>query len=306
MSATELALDDLIALRQTVTANHESVTGNSPWAGRFRGLRRGQGMDFDDLRPYVAGDDVRHIDWKASARLGTTYSRVYREEKEHAVTMVLDLRDSMYTGSRDLRAVQAAYVLTRRLWQAAESGSRIAVAVLDRDGVSFSDRAAGEQGALAGCTLVATRFAACAKALDQRNHQTEETSSSEAPGLDTLAERCATEGRRLGTLLFVTGLDDQQTCTPEVLATSLRRLQLIVSTHLVLIRDPIEKKALPQGRYRYRSRISVQQQTDVRHVHINRHRQQQIDTFLEQQQRSLDDICKHCGIDLEWIADADT
>ena len=203
-----LTLDELIALRTSLTEPDRRLTGNSAWAGRLRGPRRGQGMDFDDLRPYVIGDDVRHIDWKVSARFGITHSRLYREEKEHTATVVLDLRDAMFTGSTNLRARTGARLAALRLWQAAANGSRVCIAIAVQDGVAVSARSVGERGALAGCALIIKHFTTQITSLEAEYQQDLQTTQPNSTSLDTIVDRCLVEGRQLGSVDLISGLDD--------------------------------------------------------------------------------------------------
>ena len=80
--------------------------------GDYRTLFRGYGLDFADLREYVYGDDVRHIDWNVTARLQTPYVREYYEEREVAAWFLLDLSASVDFGSQRQRkqAISAEFV----------------------------------------------------------------------------------------------------------------------------------------------------------------------------------------------------
>jgi len=80
--------------------------------GDYRTLFRGYGLDLADLREYVYGDDVRHIDWNVTARLQTPYVREYNEEREVAAWFLLDLSPSVAFGSQRLqkRAVATEFV----------------------------------------------------------------------------------------------------------------------------------------------------------------------------------------------------
>ena len=64
-------------------------------AGNFRSVFKGQGMEFDEARHYQWGDDVRSIDWNASARFGTPFVKMYREERELTILLLLDTSASM-------------------------------------------------------------------------------------------------------------------------------------------------------------------------------------------------------------------
>jgi uncharacterized protein (DUF58 family) len=80
--------------------------------GDYRTLMRGAGLDLADLREYQHGDDVRHIDWNATARLQTPYVREYTEDREVAAWFLLDLSASLDFGSSTVRkrAVAADFV----------------------------------------------------------------------------------------------------------------------------------------------------------------------------------------------------
>lgn len=273
--ATTLDLARLTAARHDVLAPRPGEPdGGGAWQGPFRGRRRGQGMEFDDLRPYADGDDVRHVDWRSSARRDTLQTRLYREEKEHVVTIALDLRGAMFTGSERLRAVTAGLLAARLLWRASAGGCRVGLAALDDDGIALSRAAGGERGALDACRLVADTFArARARAGDgsrvgtggrpvadatsapggeTSTHETRTASASpkdaEPATLASLLERLLRGGRRLGASVVVTGMD-----APEGdLDAALARLATARPLAVVLVEDPLERRAPPTGRYRYR------------------------------------------------------
>ncbi|MDR1099515.1 MAG: DUF58 domain-containing protein, partial [Treponema sp.] len=67
-------------------------------AGDFRSVFKGRGIEFDEVRHYERGDDVRSIDWNASARFGAPFVKMYREERELTVLIVLDTSASMFAG----------------------------------------------------------------------------------------------------------------------------------------------------------------------------------------------------------------
>jgi len=98
--------------------------------GPFVSKHRGQGIDFDDLRLYSPGDDIRHIDWKVTARYQQAHTRQYREERDSSITFAVDLRRAMYTGTDALRAVSAAHCCAALAWHAVARDQRCAVFVL--------------------------------------------------------------------------------------------------------------------------------------------------------------------------------
>jgi uncharacterized protein (DUF58 family) len=74
---------------------------NDALAGQYHSAFRGRGMEFEEVRPYQIGDDVRTIDWNVSARFGEPYVKVFREERELTVLLVVDLSASQSFGTRE-------------------------------------------------------------------------------------------------------------------------------------------------------------------------------------------------------------
>jgi uncharacterized protein (DUF58 family) len=95
-------------------------------AGRHASRLRGRGLAFEELRHYQQGDDVRTIDWKATARLRSPQVRVYSEERERPVLFVIDQRRPMFFGSRRaMKSVTAAEITALGAWRALGSGDRV-------------------------------------------------------------------------------------------------------------------------------------------------------------------------------------
>ena len=77
--------------------------------GQHASKIKGRGLNFEELRHYAVGDDVRTIDWKVTARTGAPYVRVYTEERDRPVMLIVDQRMSMYFGSAlNMKSVTAA------------------------------------------------------------------------------------------------------------------------------------------------------------------------------------------------------
>jgi uncharacterized protein (DUF58 family) len=71
------------------------------FSGQYHSVFKGQGMEFDEVREYVPGDDVRDIDWNVTARLGTPFVKKYAEERELTVFLLVDKSSSLLFGSQD-------------------------------------------------------------------------------------------------------------------------------------------------------------------------------------------------------------
>ena len=95
-------------------------------AGSHASAIRGRGLDYAEVREYQAGDDIRAMDWRVTARTGDAHIKVFREEKERPVLLVCDLRAAMRFGSRRaLKQVLAADLTALFAWAALEHGDRI-------------------------------------------------------------------------------------------------------------------------------------------------------------------------------------
>ncbi|MDO5472762.1 MAG: DUF58 domain-containing protein [Akkermansia sp.] len=98
------------------------------FAGQYRSSFRGQGLDFDDFREYMPGDEPRFIDWKVTARTGTPYVRKFREEREQVLLLAVDASASMrYAGgaSADSKLEYAARMAAVLAYSAVQNGDKI-------------------------------------------------------------------------------------------------------------------------------------------------------------------------------------
>jgi len=81
---------------------------NGMKSGSFKSLYRGHGIEFDGVREYLPGDDVRSIDWNVTARMGHPYVKMYEEERELDVLVILDVSESMNSYSENKSKLQTA------------------------------------------------------------------------------------------------------------------------------------------------------------------------------------------------------
>jgi uncharacterized protein (DUF58 family) len=113
-------------------------------SGDFRSVFKGQGIEFDEVRRYEPGDDVRSIDWNVSARFGAAYVKMYREERELTVCLVVDASASMFAavaaegdlsspGTRMRRWDQAILAAALVALSAERAGQRIGAVCFDRE-----------------------------------------------------------------------------------------------------------------------------------------------------------------------------
>jgi uncharacterized protein (DUF58 family) len=101
-------------------------------AGRHASRVRGRGLDFEELRGYLPGDDPRTIDWKVTARTGAPHVRVYTEERDRPALILVDQRMSMFFGTvRNMKSVSAARIAAASAWRVTGSGDRVGAIVFD-------------------------------------------------------------------------------------------------------------------------------------------------------------------------------
>jgi len=129
-----VTLDELSGLRRAAQGTsflpRQAVA--SALAGRHRSRIRGRGLSFEELRRYRKGDDIRTIDWKASARTGHVHVRVYNEERERPVLLVVDQSASMFFGSvRAMKSATAARLAAMSAWRVLAVKDRVAMLIFD-------------------------------------------------------------------------------------------------------------------------------------------------------------------------------
>ncbi|HBE68340.1 MAG TPA: DUF58 domain-containing protein [Planctomycetaceae bacterium] len=103
-------------------------------SGRHASRLRGRGLNFEELRHYHSGDDVRSIDWKVTARTRQAHTRVFTEERDRPVLLVVDQRINMFFGSQiHMKSVTAAHLAALTTWKTLDQGDRIGGIVFNDD-----------------------------------------------------------------------------------------------------------------------------------------------------------------------------
>ncbi len=93
-------LDELISLRHYAQKLNNRSKSHSNLSGDRHSRARGRGMDFAEVRNYQAGDEIRHMEWRVTARTGRPHIKLYQEERERPVVILCDFNPSMYFGTR--------------------------------------------------------------------------------------------------------------------------------------------------------------------------------------------------------------
>ncbi len=144
MAVTEQPTDGLVyvcmaqLLRLELPARQLCFASRGPHAsllaGQHQSRLRGRGLNFEELRRYQPGDDLRHLDWRTSLRQGKPYVRSYSEERDRPALIVLDQRMNMFFGSQySFKSSTAAELAALCAWMALQAGDRVG-------GLIFSDQ----------------------------------------------------------------------------------------------------------------------------------------------------------------------
>ncbi len=210
--------------------NHLAIRAQQ--SGGYVSRFKGRGMEFDEVRPYQAGDDIRSIDWRVTARTGETYTKVFREERERPVFISVDNRRSMHFATRGVfKSVLAAKLAGLLAWAAQHHGDRIG-------GQLFSGGQCTELKPQNGKHAVLRFLNALA---EQKNIQTEQFT------LEQVLARL-TQHARPGSLVYIIsdfrGFNDNA-------QTHLVKLARHCDVVLIFVYDPLESQLPLKGRYRF-------------------------------------------------------
>ena len=127
-------LDDLIRIQFKVGdfSFLPSQPVSSILSGRYASRLRGRGMNFEELRQYQTGDDIRNMDWKVTARTRSPHVRVYTEEKDRCVILLVDQRINMFFGTKEkMKSVTAAELAAVGAWRSIAVGDRVGAIIFN-------------------------------------------------------------------------------------------------------------------------------------------------------------------------------
>ncbi len=150
-SGARLELEPLIALR--LGAHKLDLRAGQRTRDVMAGAQlsrfRGRGMEYSESRAYLPGDDIRAMDWRVTARTGRPHTKVFQEERERPVILVVDLGSSMHFGTRGaFKSVVAGHAAALIAWVAALRGDRVGALVFtDAEHVEVKP-AGGRRGVL--------------------------------------------------------------------------------------------------------------------------------------------------------------
>lgn len=248
-SAVSVTIDELIRLKSAVkgisltSARVKNSSVNGAHASRFRG----RGMDYQESRAYQPGDDVRSMDWRVTARAGHPYVKMYEEERERPVMLLIDLNPGMFFATRGaFKSVQAVRTAALIAWSAIANGDRIGALVFNGKHQELPP-ARGAKGALRLFKLM-MKAATPEQGLEsfQTSHRESHASAdSENIGIESALKRC----RRVvkpGSLIFI--LSDFYDVS-EAVSGQLLRLRQHNDVVAIQLYDRIETTPPPAGAY---------------------------------------------------------
>ena len=197
---------------------------------------RGRGMEFDESRPYQPGDDPRSIDWRVTARSTTAYTKLFREERERPVLVVVDLRSNMHFATRGcFKSVNAARAAALIAWAAHHRGDRLG-------GLIFGDASHCELKPRLGRRATLRFVHQLATHKDWQNRGVPEGSESLTQALSAL-RRVARPG---SLVVVVSDFIGFNRAAQSYLSSVARHNEVLA----IFMNDPMEKKLPPPGRYR--------------------------------------------------------
>lgn len=233
--ATTLQLRSLIQLRAAARKIELGAQrlALSTQLGGYRSAYRGRGLEFDEVRPYQEGDDIRTIDWRVTARCGKPHTKLFREERERPILLLVDLHPGMYFGSStQFKSVLAGQLCALLGWAAVHSGDRVGGIVTSDSGQKIIPPASRERSLL---QLLSAMVAL----------QPEQTAAPVAGHSDEAVQRLAHLAHP-GSLVLLLSDFQQISSAAE---SALRNLSLHNDLIFGFLYDPLERTPPPSGRY---------------------------------------------------------
>ncbi|MGY8852568.1 MAG: DUF58 domain-containing protein [Pseudomonadales bacterium] len=271
-------LADLIGLRHQAhrLSLPRNQTATNPMNGQLRSKHQGRGMDFSEVRLYQPGDDIRSIDWKVTARTSKTHTKVFQEERERPVLILVDQGPSLYFGSRvRFKSVAAVRLAALLGWAALDQGDRVG-------GIVFNDQ-----------THLETRPRRSRKSLLRLihdclsfNHRLGEPEHAQPHNHFSDMIMAAQRTSRHGSLIFI--ISDFSSFGPD-LETRLNQLGRHNDLHGIQVVDPLDRELPAPGRYSITDGIGIQE-IDTRSRHARSRHIAQFEARTTQVQRAFQKV----------------
>ena len=257
-------------------------------AGNHASRLRGRGLNFDELRRYQPGDDLRHLDWRASLRTGKPVVRTFTEERDRPALIVVDQRMSMFFGSqRSFKSALGAELAALAAWMVFNAGDRVG-------GLVFNDQRIDSIAPLRSRKRVEallSRIAEQNQALSAANPDAEDEDQ-----LDKVLQRC----------LALAGHDHLICIISDFAGAGERTLQLMrqLSAHndviALQVYDPLAMKLPSNGRLLVtQGELQVELAVEKRNVH------QPLGDFLSGRLKDVADLLRRSQVPLMMFSTAE-
>ncbi len=157
MSKPNNANTQVTAKTMVETRHHArqfNLTGVKKASSAISGLHdsrfRGRGMDYQESRVYQAGDDIRNMDWRVTARTGDAHTKLFQEERERPTYLIVNTNSSLHFGTKkQFKSVLASKVAALLGWSSVQQGDRIGVMTYGINGLHIGKATAGKRGMMA-------------------------------------------------------------------------------------------------------------------------------------------------------------
>lgn len=242
-----VSLSELVAIQsQHCTFNLKSKrkAGNA-MAGSHLSHFRGRGVDFDEVRIYQPGDDVRNIDWRVTARTGHTHTKIFREERERPIYIVVDQSRALFFGSqRAFKSVAAAETAAYLAWGSRTHNDRIGGFLFNDSDIQEIRPKEGKQGI--------QNFLRLLVEFNQKLSNGGNLTPSAEPLLKTLES--VRRVVRPGSLVFVISDFRHMNASIQQQFSLIARHSDVVAIN---VSDPMEQKLPPPGNYGFTDGIQA-------------------------------------------------
>lgn len=257
------------------------VSGNL--SGGYLSNIRGRGIDFDEVRQYNPGDDIRNMDWRVTARMNKPHTKIFKEERERPVFFAIDNSQSMQFGTkRVFKSVAAAEAATLLAWAASSNKDRIGGLIFsEKNHIEFKPTA-GDRGVLRMINALCCSDKVCCSDKMRRSDEIRAKSPDE-DFLEQALQRLRYVTKP-GCAIFI--LSDFFNLSENSI-DQLSQLAIHNELYLVHVYDQVEHSVPPVGRYRISDGINSSE-LDLE-GQDNRERYK---SWFKQKQGELIDFCK--------------
>jgi len=232
---TSVSLQELILLRHGADAIDLSChsRANNRRTGLYQSGFRGRGVDFDEFRVYQAGDEIRNMDWRVTARTGRPHIKLYKEEKERPLHLIVDLSDSMHFATRvAFKSVIASKAAATLAWAGCANGDRVGGLLFANQDHRELRPASGQRGVLP---------------LLQQLAQPIKPTGNQQGSMSSVLERLRRVARPGSLIIIFSDFQLLDEKTIKHLAQLRRHNEIVIGR----IYDPLEKEPPPANHYAY-------------------------------------------------------